>query len=108
MFNADLALSVTMTAISTLLSIIMLPLNLLVYAKYSYEDDIIHSLDWGSLFTALVVVIGAITLGLFCSAKVRSHKFNVISNKVRSSFTQLHAMIYQCVIDTIICATTLI
>ena len=33
MFNADLALSVTMTAISTLLSVIMLPLNLLLYTR---------------------------------------------------------------------------
>ena len=68
MFNADLALSVTMTAISTLLSIIMLPLNLLLYSRFSYDDDVIAVLDWMSLFVALVVVIGAITLGLFCSA----------------------------------------
>mmetsp|Transcript_2712 Transcript_2712/g.3839 ORF Transcript_2712/g.3839 Transcript_2712/m.3839 type:complete len:310 (+) Transcript_2712:684-1613(+) len=82
MFNADLALSVTMTAISTLLSVIMLPLNLLLYAKYSYEDDIVKNLDWASLFIALIVVIGAIGLGLFCSAKINSFKFNVIANKL--------------------------
>jgi len=82
MFNADLALSVTMTAISTLLSAIMLPLNLFIYAKYSYEDDIVHNLDWLSLFISLVVVIGAIAFGLFCSAKIHSHRFNVIANKL--------------------------
>lgn len=82
MFNADLALSVTMTAISTLLSIIMLPANLLLYSRFSYNDDIIAALDWMSLFVALAVVIGAITLGLFCSAKIHSHKFNVIANKM--------------------------
>lgn len=82
MFNADLALSVTMTAVSTLLSAVMLPLNLFVYAKYSYDDDIVHNLDWVSLFVSLVVVIGAIALGLFCSAKIYSHRFNVIANKL--------------------------
>jgi len=82
MFNADLALSVTMTAISTLLSIIMLPANLLLYSRFSYEDDIIAVLNWMSLFVSLVVVIGAITLGLFCSAKIHSHRFNVFANKL--------------------------
>jgi predicted Na+-dependent transporter len=81
MFNADLALSVTMTAISTLLSVIMLPLNLLLYTRYSYEDDVVSQLDWASLFTALAVVISAIILGLFVSAKVKSHRFNKISNR---------------------------
>jgi predicted Na+-dependent transporter len=80
MFNADLALSVTMTAISTLLSTIFLPVNLLIYARYSYEADVIMALDWTSLFVALAIVIGAIGLGLFCSAKIHSHKFNLMAN----------------------------
>lgn len=82
MFNADLALSVTMTAISTVLSVVMLPVNLLIYSKFSYEDDVINSLDWVSLFIALVVVIGAIGLGLFASSKAHSHRFNILSNKI--------------------------
>lgn len=85
MFNADLALSVTMTAISTLLSVIFLPVNLLIYARYSYEADVISSLDWTSLFVALAIVIGAIGLGLFCSAKIHSHKFNLMANQVRNN-----------------------
>ena len=82
MFNADLALSVTMTAISTILSIVMLPANLLFYSRFSYNDDVIAALDWGALFVALGIVIGAIMLGLFCSAKIHSHKFNVYANKI--------------------------
>ena len=82
MFNADLALSVTMTAISTLLSTMFLPINLLIYARYSYESDVISSLDWTSLFVALAIVIGAIGLGLFCSARVHSHRFNLMANHV--------------------------
>ena len=49
MFNADLALSVTMTAISTAVSAVMMPLNLYVYAKFAFEDDILQDLNWGSL-----------------------------------------------------------
>ncbi len=82
MFNADLALSVTMTAISTIISCAALPANLLLYSRFSYEDEVVSLLDWNSLFTALIIVIGAIALGLFCSAKIHSHRFNVISNKV--------------------------
>jgi predicted Na+-dependent transporter len=83
MFNADLALSVTMTAISTLLSVIMLPVNLIIYATTSYSSAVVKSLDWGALFHSLVTVIGAITAGLICSATVSSHKFNLMANKVR-------------------------
>lgn len=85
MFNADLALSVTMTAISTLLSTVFLPLNLLLYTRFAYEDDVIQNLDWTSLFIALVIVLSAISLGLLCSWKVRSHKFNLMANQVRFS-----------------------
>lgn len=82
MFNGDLALSVTMTAISTILSILMLPLNLLIYTKFSYDDDVLANLDWTALFLALVIVIGAIALGLTCSAKIQSRKFNKMANHI--------------------------
>eukprot|EP00521_Asterionellopsis_glacialis_P007667 CAMPEP_0195287780 /NCGR_PEP_ID=MMETSP0707-20130614/4706_1 /TAXON_ID=33640 /ORGANISM="Asterionellopsis glacialis, Strain CCMP134" /LENGTH=405 /DNA_ID=CAMNT_0040347567 /DNA_START=114 /DNA_END=1331 /DNA_ORIENTATION=+ len=82
MFNADLALSVTMTAISTVLSVVALPANLLIYAKYSYDDDVIANLDWTSLFVALAIVIGAISLGLFCSASRGTPEFNLFANKL--------------------------
>lgn len=82
MFNADLALSVTMTAISTLMSIIFLPMNLILYAKYSYNDDVISNVDWVALFIALGVVIFAISLGLYSSATMHSPKFNIYCNRV--------------------------
>ena len=84
MFNADLALSVTMTAISTILSILALPANLILYANLAYEADITQELDWRSVFVALVVVIVAIALGLYCSYRSTSLEFNVYANKVRS------------------------
>lgn len=83
MFNADLALSVTMTAISTILSVVALPANLLIYANIAYEADVTQQLDWVSLFIALAVVISAIGLGMYCSYRSTSHRFNIIANKVR-------------------------
>eukprot|EP00527_Entomoneis_sp_CCMP2396_P009406 CAMPEP_0198138550 /NCGR_PEP_ID=MMETSP1443-20131203/1930_1 /TAXON_ID=186043 /ORGANISM="Entomoneis sp., Strain CCMP2396" /LENGTH=367 /DNA_ID=CAMNT_0043800355 /DNA_START=188 /DNA_END=1292 /DNA_ORIENTATION=+ len=82
MFNGDLALSVTMTAISTMASTIMMPLNLYVYSKYAFEDDILESLEWGSLIFALFVVIFAIGFGLFASATFREPEFNVRMNQL--------------------------
>ena len=82
MFNADLALSVTMTAISTLLSVVLMPLNLLLYCQYAYEADVVQSLDFNSLFIALTIVISAIGLGLGASAKVHSFRFNILANKI--------------------------
>lgn len=81
MFNADLALSVTMTGLSTILSTFMLPLNLLIYASGSYSNDVVQSLDWTALFMSLVVVIGGITSGIGCSAWQNSTRFNLLANK---------------------------
>ena len=82
MFNADLALSVTMTAISTLMSIFTLPINLLIYARLTYNDDVIAALDWKGLFISLSIVILAITLGLFASYRFNSHNFNLHANRL--------------------------
>lgn len=91
MFNADLALSVTMTAVSTMISTIMLPVNLLIYvnaAFYGQEKEgggsVLGSIDWISLFVSLVTVIAAIGLGLFASYKVSSRRFNRLANRMGS------------------------
>jgi predicted Na+-dependent transporter len=83
LFNADLALSVAMTAVSTICSIAFLPLNLLIYSTLIYEGDgdVVKELDWGALFISLSMVILAITSGLFCSARVHSPVFNVYANR---------------------------
>lgn len=80
MFNADLALSVTMTTISTCLSMFFLPLNLILYANRSYDAAVVKSLNWTALFIALGVVMSAILLGLACSYKIRSSSFKKMSN----------------------------
>lgn len=67
LFNAELALSVTMTACSTILSCIMLPLNLIVYTQWTYSAVVVQSLDWRALFVSLLVVLGGIAAGLLTS-----------------------------------------
>jgi ABC-type spermidine/putrescine transport system permease subunit II len=59
-----------------------MPMNLLLYARYSYEADVISELDWLSLFIAVFVVISAVALGLYCSYRVKSSEFNQRANKV--------------------------
>mmetsp|Transcript_9819 Transcript_9819/g.12434 ORF Transcript_9819/g.12434 Transcript_9819/m.12434 type:complete len:367 (-) Transcript_9819:97-1197(-) len=80
-FNADLALSVTMTAISTILSIGMLPLNIFIYSKAAYGSEILDTIDWLGLGITLIVVISAIALGLYSSYKLGTPRFRDIANK---------------------------
>ena len=42
-----------------------------MYANLAYEEDVTSQLDWKSIFTALVVVISAIVLGIYFSARNR-------------------------------------
>ena len=91
MFNADLALSVTMTAISTVMSMFMLPLNLLLYVNAAFgfgsddgETSILQNIDWASLFTSVAIVILAVGLGLCASIKISSYRFNVFANRLGS------------------------
>ncbi|CAB9496396.1 Ileal sodium/bile acid cotransporter [Seminavis robusta] len=83
-FNADLALSVTMTAVSTILSVIFLPLNLALYTRFSFDDDVIGNIDWVALFLSISVVVAAIFLGLLSSYMIRTIVFrrgaNILGN----------------------------
>lgn len=86
-FNADLALSVTITAISTLLSAVMLPINLFLYARSAYDQqdnntNVTSNLGWGSVVGALLTVILAIAIGLWASAKYGSDDFKILANRL--------------------------
>lgn len=74
-----------MTAISTLMSVLLMPANLLLYCNASYDADVVQSIDFNSLFIALTVVISAVGMGLFASAKVHSYRFNIFANRVSTS-----------------------
>ena len=72
-----------MTAISTVLSVVMLPTNLLLYTHFTFEEDVVRNLDWTSLFVALLVVISAISIGIYCSYTFKSKRFHKGANAVR-------------------------
>jgi predicted Na+-dependent transporter len=86
LFNADLALSVAMTALSTFISIAALPANLLLYTHFAYgfdgnqEKNILASVDFKKLIISLSIVICAILCGLFASYKIPSKRFQRVSN----------------------------
>lgn len=82
LFNADLALSVSTTAVSTLTSIFMLPLNLFIYSKAAFDDNIVDDMQWGNLYCSLLIVVAAIALGIFVSDMENSHMFNMYANRV--------------------------
>jgi len=95
LFNADLALSVAMTALSTILSIGLLPANLMLYAHAAYgfnsdgdatdiQENVLKSVDFVALFVSLAIVIGAILLGLYASYKTDSIRFHKASNAIGS------------------------
>jgi len=91
LFNAELALSVAMTSVSSLLSIGLLPANLFLYGYLAYglilvkdgEDkavNIVSSLDYGAIFISLGVVMGAILGGLFVGYHYNSNQFHKRAN----------------------------
>lgn len=70
-----------MTAISTILSVVMLPLNLLLYTSIAYKgDNVVSQLDWKALFVALLLVISAIVLGIYASNRFKSKVFHRRAN----------------------------
>mmetsp|Transcript_26912 Transcript_26912/g.73980 ORF Transcript_26912/g.73980 Transcript_26912/m.73980 type:complete len:411 (-) Transcript_26912:779-2011(-) len=91
LFNAELALSVAMTSVSSLLSIGLLPANLFLYGYLAYgllfveEGDleginIVSSLDYGAIFITLGVVMAAIVGGLFVGYEFNSNQFHKRAN----------------------------
>ena len=85
-FNAELALSVAMTTVSSLLSIGLLPANLFLYTYLAYgiEDSIVKSLDYVAIFTTLAVVLGAIISGLYAGYRFDNARFHVSANRLGS------------------------
>jgi predicted Na+-dependent transporter len=82
MFNAELALSVAMTSLSSLMSIFMLPANVWLYTTLAYNADIVENIEFKSLFGALAVVVSAVFLGALFSYRFKSREFHERINAV--------------------------
>jgi predicted Na+-dependent transporter len=95
LFNAELALSVAMTSVSSVLSVGLLPANMLLYSWLAFsvvippedgddELNIIQALDFGAIFITLGVVMGAILIGLYAGYKFDNALFHTRANKFGS------------------------
>lgn len=60
--NADIALSVAMTTVSTLASVFMLPLNVLLYVQAIYGTNV--ELNFLGMIISIAIVIGAVITGV--------------------------------------------
>ena len=80
LFNADLALSVAMTTVSSVASVVMLPLNLAIYLNATGSTNI--DIEYGPLSVAVAVVVCGIGAGLLASSKLpsRRHVFHALAN----------------------------
>ena len=84
LFNADLMLSVAATAVSTILSAGLLPLNLYVYLNASYGGDaLMQRLRWDLLFISIGVVTAAVCAGLLASHKLSQLQAKGLQASVR-------------------------
>mmetsp|Transcript_27934 Transcript_27934/g.42787 ORF Transcript_27934/g.42787 Transcript_27934/m.42787 type:complete len:417 (+) Transcript_27934:174-1424(+) len=74
--NADLPLSLNMTALSTIAGVFLLPLNVFIYTSTAYAEvgpssrnSAVRSIDYGVLLTTVGVVSLAIACGMYCGSK---------------------------------------
>mmetsp|Transcript_17609 Transcript_17609/g.21682 ORF Transcript_17609/g.21682 Transcript_17609/m.21682 type:complete len:346 (+) Transcript_17609:127-1164(+) len=81
-FNADLALSVAMSAVSTLAAAFMLPFNMYVYVEVLSGSDV--RLDWVGLGATIACVEVGVLLGVILGkrypGKKYQHRFNIFGN----------------------------
>jgi len=64
-----------MTFISTLIALVVLPLNLLLYGSLTYGINMLHDIDWSAFFLSISVILSAFLLGLCYSAATDSQEF---------------------------------
>mmetsp|Transcript_6555 Transcript_6555/g.11389 ORF Transcript_6555/g.11389 Transcript_6555/m.11389 type:complete len:360 (+) Transcript_6555:91-1170(+) len=74
-FNSDLAMSVAMTGVSTLVGVVMLPVNLTMYGRLLYPEAAMGHHQIVIIFQALAIILVALLLGLSISQALQSEKW---------------------------------
>lgn len=86
LFNADLAMSVAMTGVSTIVGVIMLPANLALYCTLLYGRSTLGADHFTSVWWSLFIIVAALAVGLLISRFFNSEKardrFNTGANFV--------------------------
>jgi len=62
--NGDLAMSVAMTAFSSIMGLVMLPLNIFMYTKLVYSREVLSWEQWCAVLLAVAAVCLALFIGL--------------------------------------------
>lgn len=92
-FNADLAMSVAMTGASTLVGVVMLPVNLILYCTLLYGESTFTGEHFMAVLLSLTVIIVALFIGLGVSWCMDSEKardwFVTVANLVGCSLFAL-------------------
>ena len=70
-----------MSALSTILSILMLPFNLYVFTWLAYGHEIVQQINWVGLMGSILIVIAAILSGVFASAYYDCPDFSLKANR---------------------------
>jgi sodium/bile acid cotransporter 2 len=85
-FNADLAMSVAMTGASTLVGVVMLPVNLCLYCMLLYGKNTFTGEHFVSVLISLAIIIIALIIGLGISwlmnSEVARDRFSKFSNVI--------------------------
>jgi predicted Na+-dependent transporter len=97
-WNADLALSVTMSTVSSIVSIFALPANIFIYSYWAYgngnassssnpqlENDsrsIVKSLDYFAILVSLLIALTAMLLGLVAGTYFDTPRFHGWCNRL--------------------------
>jgi len=92
-FNADLAMSVAMTGASTLVGVVMLPVNLILYCTLLYGESTFTGEHFIAVLISLTVIIVALFIGLGVSWMMDSERardrFVTVANLVGCSLFAL-------------------
>merc|ERR1719265_2151641 len=62
LFNADLAMSVAMTGASTLVGVVMLPINLSAYSTLLYGGTALGAVHFSSVWISLGIILVALVI----------------------------------------------
>jgi len=83
-FNAELGLSLTMTSINSILSLIMIPINLIIYtlALYGGKENVVNAIDWVALGITIGTTIVAFVLGGILCVKISGKDIGVKIQKL--------------------------
>jgi len=71
-----------MTAITTLCSVVMLPLNLYVYAHLAFHHKVSELMTWHAVLPTLFLVVVAISSGLLASQRYGTTEFHLWTNRM--------------------------